>query len=376
MSAPARLLIWTRIPTHHQSAFFEALRSRGFDLAVHYLQHVDAGRLGLGWNAHPKLPAGEIYAGTSLRALELCPDWRQRVHIIPGYSPPFLLQLVGFLSRRRVPWVHWSEHSWPRPRAHLTFTVKWVYGHLARYRALGALAIGDLARQEFIRWGIPGNRIRFLPYAVPRVVVPVGAEPAEIPLEGPRFVFLGQLCPRKGIDLLLLAMRNVLAVYPNARLELAGKDQPGAVYERMAERLEITHAVRFSGVVEAGRIGSVLQRCDVMILPSRHDGWGVVLNEGASLGKALIASDACGAAHHLIAPEVNGFRFPAGDRSALASAMLAYCRNPSLARRHGAESLRIFEDFTPERNAVRLEEALLSLQSPTSIAHANPAKVA
>jgi glycosyltransferase involved in cell wall biosynthesis len=371
---PLRLLIWTRIPTHHQSAFFEALRSRGVDLVVHYLHHVDANRSSLGWNADPELPPGELYTGMSLRALELCVDWRERIHIIPGYSPPFLLQLAGFLSRRHVPWIHWSEHSWPRRRAHLTFSIKWLYGHLARYRALGALAIGDLARQEFIRWGIPPARIRFLPYAVPRVAVPAGPESPEIPLEGPRFLFLGQLCPRKGTDLLLVAMRDVLAAHPNARLELAGRGQPGGLYERMAERLEITHAVRFSGVVEAENIGSVLQRSEVLVLPSRHDGWGVVLNEAASLGKALIASDACGAAHHLVATEINGYRFPAGNRSALASAMLAYCRNPSLARRHGAESLRVFEDFTPERNAVRLEEALLSLQSvPSTMSPANVA---
>ena len=54
--------------------------------------------------------------------------------------------------------------------------------------------------------------------------------------------------------------------------------------------------------------------------------------------------------------------------------MQAYCRNPSLARRHGAESLRMFEDFTPERNAIRLEEALLSLQSvPSTMSSANVA---
>jgi len=373
VSTPLRLLVWTRIPTHHQSAFFAAIRSRGIDLVVHYLQHVDADRRSLGWASHPELPPGEVYAGTSLRALELCPDWRQRIHVIPGYSPPFLLHLAAFLSRHRVPWLHWSEHSWPRRRAYVTFGIKWLYGHLTRYRAVGALAIGDLAREDFIRWGIPASRIRFLPYAVSRVQLPVEPEPTEIPLEGPRFLFLGELCARKGIDLLLTAMRDVLAVHPNARLELAGKDQPGLVYERMAERLEISHAVRFIGVVKAAEIGGVLQRCDVLVLPSRHDGWGVVLNEAASLGKALIASDACGAAHHLLMPEVNGYRFRAGDRSALASAILAYCRSPGLARRHGAESLRIFEDFTPERNAERLEDALTSLQSSTSIHHARVA---
>lgn len=363
MSDPLRLLVWSSIPTHHQSSFFESLRSQGVDLIVHYLHHVSADRLSLGWGRHEQLPGGERYMETSLRVLDLCADWRERIHIVPGYSELFLLQLAWHLSDRRVPWLHWGEHSWSRPRAYLTYAIKRFYGQMVRRYALGALAIGELARKDFIRWGIPADRIRFLPYALPRVAVPEDPARMEMPIERPRFLYLGQLCPRKGVDVLLLAMRDVLASHPGARLEVAGRDQPGDLYQHMAERLEISHAVRFSGVVDATRIGIVLQRSEVLILPSRHDGWGVVLNEAASLGKALIASDACGAAHHLIQPEVNGFRFPAGDGTALATAMLAYCRNPGLAWRHGAESLRLFEDFTPERNVHRLEEAIESLRS-------------
>ncbi|HEV2269412.1 MAG TPA: glycosyltransferase family 4 protein [Steroidobacteraceae bacterium] len=374
MNAPLRLLVWTSIPTHHQSSFFASLRSRDVDLIVHYLHHVNADRLSMGWAAHEELPRGERYTEASLQALDLCADWRERIHIVPGYNQVFLLQLVWHLSDRRVPWLHWGEHSWPRPRAYLTYAIKRFYWQMVRRHALGALAIGDLAREEFVRWGVPAQRICFLPYALPRVAVPADLEPMEMPIERPRFLYLGQLCPRKGVDVLLLAMRDVLAAHPGARLEVAGRDQPGSFYEHMAERLDISHAVRFSGVVDAARIGAVLQRSEVLILPSRHDGWGVVLNEAASLGKALIASDACGATHHLIEPGVNGFRFPAGNRSALTTAMLAYCRNPGLARRHGAESLRIFEDFTPERNAQRLEEALLSLLPAASAT--TPVKVA
>ena len=53
---------------------------------------------------------------------------------------------------------------------------------------------------------------------------------------------------------------------------------------------------------------------------------------------------------------------PAGDVTALAEAMGAYCLEPGLSIRHGAESLRISEEFTPGRNAERFEEALRSLQ--------------
>jgi glycosyltransferase involved in cell wall biosynthesis len=361
---PLRLLIWSSIPTHHQSAFFAALRERNIDLIVNYLQQVDAGRLRLGWSAPPALPAGEHYVPQPMRALDRGGDWRERIHIVPGYNRVFLLRLALLLSRERIPWLHWSEHSQPRPRADLTMGLKRAYGLLVSRHSLGALAIGELARQEFIRWGIPAGKIRFLPYAVAGFgAIGAASDAPTSPGGAVRFLFLGSLYPIKGIDLLLAAFRDVLGRSPGARLELAGHDRSNGRYARDAAHLGIGHAVRFTGAVEATRVGVVLQRCDVLILPSRHDGWGVVLNEAASMGKAIIASDACGAAYHLLAPQVNGWRFPSGDAASLARAMAAYCDEPQLAARHGAESLRIFADFTPERNAQRLEEALDSLQA-------------
>lgn len=360
MNRPLRLLIWSSMPTHHQSAFFAALRDRDIDLVVHYYQQVDAERQSMGWAAHPALPPGERYGGESLRALDLCSDWRERIHIVPGYGNLFLLRLAWSLSRHGVLWLHWSEHSWPSLYSRATFVVKRAYGRLVRRNAVGALAIGELARREFIRWGVDAHKIRFLPYAVSGVDTSCAHMPHEA-AGGVRFLFLGSLMPHKGIDLLLAAMKVVLTQYPAARLALVGPERSHGAYPREAARLGIAHAVEFTGVVAAQRIGTALQRCDVVVLPSRHDGWGVVLNEAASVGRALIASDACGAAHHLVLPGVNGFRFPSGDVAALTAAMLEYCRDASLAGRHGSESLRIFEEFTPERNALRFEDALASL---------------
>jgi glycosyltransferase involved in cell wall biosynthesis len=357
MNRPLRLLIWSSIPTHHQAGFFEALRRRGIDLVVHYYRHVDSDRRDMGWSEPPALPPGEHYVGEVVHSLEICPDWRERIHVVPGYGIAFLMRLAWFLSRQRASWVHWSEHSQPTLHSRITFLIKRAYGRLVRRHAIGALAIGELARLEFIRWGIDPERIRFLPYAVPGVVAPAAARAGG----EPRFLFLGQLIPRKGIDFLLAAMKNVLAACPGAQLELAGTDKSGGAYAREAERLGVRHAVDFTGMIEAAHVGVVLRGCDVLVLPSRHDGWGVVLNEAASAGKAIIASDACGAAHHLVLPGVNGFRFPSGDVAALSAAMLEYCRDPSLASRHGSESLRVFQEFTPERNALRFEEALGSL---------------
>ena len=65
-------------------------------------------------------------------------------------------------------------------------------------------------------------------------------------------------------------------------------------------------------------IAQWLRRADVLVLPSLFDGWGAVLNEGASAGKALISTTECGAAWHLIRHGDNGFRVQAGSEKALA----------------------------------------------------------
>ncbi len=178
---------------------------------------------------------------------------------------------------------------------------------------------------------------------------------------GIRFGFVGALCPRKGVDVLLQAFRQVHSLYPDAQLEVAGYDESDGLYARLSEQLRLTDAVRFTGAVPAAQIATVFNRCDVFVLPSRFDGWGVVLNEAAALRRLIISTENTGAAQHLIVPGRNGYRIPVEDARALAQAMLSYCENPELVQLHGEQSGQIFLRFTPERSAMRLRRAITSL---------------
>jgi glycosyltransferase involved in cell wall biosynthesis len=363
---PLKLLIWSVIPTHHQSAFFAALHESGMDVIVHYYSRLDKlrDRLRLGWDDPADLPPRERYVQATPAALQHCPDWRQRIHVIPGYGTTFLLRLALLLSRERVRWVHWGEPSRSTLRSLYSYPIKrFYYGWLVNRYAVGALAIGECARNDFTRLGVQAQRIRLLPYAVPAIEMPTPLDADEVSavLTSVRFVFLGALCHRKGTDVLLRAFRRVASAFPGAHLELVGSDDSGGEYRELATQLGLAEGVRMTDSVPAALIGSVFSRCDVFVLPSRFDGWGVVLNEAASAGKALISTEATGAAHHLIADGLNGFRVPVADAEALAQAMLTYCRNPELVSSHGRESRRIFKQFTPEQNARRLHEGLESL---------------
>ena len=228
-------------------------------------------------------------------------------------------------------------------------------------RGLGSFAVGVLAANDFADWGFASERVFYLPYSIAPVSICTSTEIPVGPRPQTRFLFLGALCPRKGIDILLNAFAIVRRTDSRALLTLVGRDDSGGGYEELAGKLGVSPGVKFCPSVDADKIGLALAQCDVLVLPSRFDGWGVALSEGASVGKALISTETCGAAHHLIEDGVSGFRVPAGDIAALAERMLRYCRDPVLSAAHGkkAESLNV--DLLPDRNALRMIRSLEAL---------------
>src|SRR5207302_1253664 len=118
-------------------------------------------------------------------------------------------------------------------------------------------------------------------------------------------------------------------------LLLVGNDRSEGAFEKRARTLGIASKVLFRGPMPPKDLATALRASDVVVLPSRFDGWGVTLNEGASAGLALVGSDACGASDHLISPGENGFVVEAGDVDSLARAMHAYVADAELAAQHG-----------------------------------------
>lgn len=360
-----KVLVWTSIPNHHQAALFQALRGAGMDLAVCYYEPVPAERTQMGWSRFDDLPPGELRVERREQCIARVPDWKERIHVIPGYGSRFSLALAKVLSAQRCRWVHWSEAARPGARWWLTYPVKRFYAGLVNQHALGALAIGDLAAADFVRWGIARDRIALLPYCV---ATPGGfAEPdaACSAFKGARkaFLFAGTLCSRKGIDLLLRAFAGSAARRDSWVLILVGNDHASGAYQRMAEGLGIRDQVLFRGVVEATSMGSVLAVADVFVLPSRFDGWGVGVNEAAACGLPLIVSDLCGAGHHLVETGVNGVKVEAGSAESLRRALDFYAREPEAIAKHGQASRALFSRWSCPSVASRFRAILESWQS-------------
>jgi glycosyltransferase involved in cell wall biosynthesis len=349
------VIVWMNMPSHHQAGLMAAL-SALTDLTVCYYGSVTAERQALGWDADPVLAPYELSVAGNSFPLDSLPRWRERVHILSGYRNPLLRRVISRLSDEGVNWVHWSEAGRPGPAWWLTLPAKRRYAKTVNRHALCALGTGAEAVRDLARWGIRRELLAELAYSVP----PLRTKTGKCDADSLKFVYVGSLCRWKGTDILLKAFAEVYSSNRNGRLALVGDDRSAGTYQRLVRTLGISDAVEFVGPVPSHRVADVMSASDVLVLPSRRDGWGVVLNEAASCGLALIASTAAGGAHHLVQAGVNGFVVKPGSVASLVEALTAYCRRPDLAREHGRCSLRLFEPTRPEIAAPRLMSILKS----------------
>jgi glycosyltransferase involved in cell wall biosynthesis len=98
----------------------------------------------------------------------------------------------------------------------------------------------------------------------------------------------------------------------------------------------------------------MLEASAAMVLPSRQEPWGLVVNEALSYGCPVVVSDACGCVPELVRDGVTGFVFPTGDVEALSAAMhraIALNDDRVGTARHCLELISL---YTPERAAAEI----------------------
>ena len=133
-----------------------------------------------------------------------------------------------------------------------------------------------------------------------------------------KIVFVGQLIDRKGVDLLLRALQRLKI--NDWTLTIVGDGPRRQALQALARRLEIAGRVSFRPAVPNLEALRLIAAHDLLVLPSRYDGWGAVVNEALMHGVPAVSSDQCGAAA-LLASDWRGERYQANSVSNLAGAL-------------------------------------------------------
>jgi glycosyltransferase involved in cell wall biosynthesis len=199
--------------------------------------------------------------------------------------------------------------------------------------------------------GVPAERVRVV-HLAPTPLPPAPDGPARAAvcasygLDGPFFLYVGTLEPRKNLGRLLRAFER-LDAGEQVRLALAGPrgwlDEPIVVEaERLGER------VRLLGPVSAGDLAALYAAATAFVFPSLYEGFGLPPLEAMAAGTPVIAARAS------CLPEVLGdaARFvPPEDEGALADALVAVLGDPDLRDDLRRRGLARAAEFSWERTA-------------------------
>lgn len=166
-------------------------------------------------------------------------------------------------------------------------------------------------------------------------------------LSGLAVLYVGRLSAEKDVMVLIKAFSRLRATCPEAHLLLAGGGPEEQPLRLLAS--ELGGDVRFLGFTERDKLSELFEACDVLVLPSKSEPWGLVVNEAMLFEKPVIVSDHIGAAPCLVKEGVNGYVFPVGGADLLAQRLEHLARNPSVVRTMGARSLEIVQDHDIER---------------------------
>jgi len=119
-------------------------------------------------------------------------------------------------------------------------------------------------------------------------------EPKKVKKEDKLIIlFMGALLMWKGFPYLLKAFKNIEKKIKNAELWIAGIGVDGPKIRDLAKNLGL-RKVRFLGFIPQKQLPFIISKCDVFIVPSPEEAFGITIIEAMSCGKPVISTNASG----------------------------------------------------------------------------------
>jgi glycosyltransferase involved in cell wall biosynthesis len=376
VDARPRLGVLASHPIQYQAPLYQELARRGtVDLEVAFLSsdgarpyHDPSFGVTIAWDIdllggyRSTVLGRKPLAGKAAWLVSLSRWLRGRdVVVLHGHADPDVLLAAVTCRLLGIPYLlrgdshaEASASGWRRIARHL------VAGAVVR-AAAGALPIGQRNAAFYQRYGqIPQY---LAPYSVDNDRFQAMSE-AERPSRAgrlaalgldptrPTVIFSGKLIEQKRpLDL----VRAIGLCGGDLNLLLLG-DGP---LRMEAQGYESRLPVRCLGFINQSELPAWYGCGDVLALPSGHEPWGLVVNEGMACGLVPVVSDAVGSAGDLV--DGLGEIFPVGDVAALAAALTRAARDVRDRRERLRDRLM---GFTIARTAAGYEQAAMALGRP------------
>ncbi|QWE14865.1 glycosyltransferase family 4 protein [Polynucleobacter sp. AP-Sving-400A-A2] len=327
----APIVTWQVVLTDHQAFTYEALAdSAGVKVLSHVVVLEDEARKKQGWlDLQVKslsrflIPRNNFFK----YCFGVIRDHQNSIHI---FAAPFsdwrFIPCMLYAAWLNVEYFIISEPYSPESEGYLSDTslvmgqikallrpkLYRLYGLLLRRSVTGIFAISRLALFQFQVLGFPASKLFPFGYFVPGQFGSKDEERFRLhrqPHSSINAIFVGSLIRRKGVDLLIDVSKALLARGSRISIDVYGpesKDMPLLNFPNLS----------YKGAIPFGMAQKEMAQYDLVIVPSRHDGWGVAVNEAILAGTPVVCSDQVGAGT-LVNKFACGLEFKSGDHHAL-----------------------------------------------------------
>lgn len=277
---------------------------------------------------------------------------RPEVVVCSGWSTFAAQATVWWCRANHVPYALLTESNEREARPGWRRVVKELVVPRVVREAAEVLVVGRLAREAMVGRGVDPERISVFADTIDVEALAAARERLEPRREELRaevglapddvaVLSVARLVPEKGLDTLTRAVAEA----GDSRLVLllagAGRERRrlASLADELGVRLVLLPDLPWERIVERYAVA------DVFALLSRHEPWGVVVNEAAACGLPLLLSDRVGAAHDLLEDGRNGMLVPVEDHRAAGAALRRLAADPRLraeAARASRELVRVW----------------------------------
>ncbi|MDO8505832.1 MAG: glycosyltransferase family 4 protein [bacterium] len=390
----------------------EELKRQGYEVDVIFND-------GAHWN-NPSQPPLTLRGGNLLGWM--WPRWLKGYYIVrralkkQKYDVLFVghllpLGTVAYLLRRKIPYVIFT-HGMDVLMAQNSWRKKWIARKVFEHAKL-IVANSEFTKGVVEEIGVAPERVRrrelslaipqtAVVYPCPNMVSDVKLEQVEVlrrklGLVGKKVLLtLGRVVPRKGHDLVLRALPEILEHVPETVYVIAGvgadlgrlqglvngagvaSESPGSAedprYNRDSRRRTLSgatpyiaqglqSAVRFVGAISDEERAAYFALCDLFVMPSRQigpdvEGFGIVYLEAAIFGKPSIGGQSGGIAEAILDGKTGALVDPA-DPSAFARVTVQLLRDDAQCYELGQNAkARVLHEFRWEKQVQELLRAL------------------
>lgn len=173
---------------------------------------------------------------------------------------------------------------------------------------------------------------------------------------------VSRLRHEKGIDLLIRSFALILKKHPGIHLLIVGTGPDEVKLKEMVRDLKVEQNTTFFGEANWETAMQQMALMDVVVVPSRFEGFGLTAAEAMAMGKPVVASDVFGLSE-VVTDGQTGFLFPSEDTETLASCLVRLCNDPDLRLTMGtngkAKAGKLFELSVFKRKTLGLYEKLM-----------------